>query len=359
MADRHVKPVDDGWTVEKEDARRPSARTSTQAEAITRAVEIIANDGGGLLVVHGTDGSVRERRSIEPDADAGTATKAKPPRAATATAVKDTASKAADTTGKAADSIGSDTRTTAKKVAGETGDGVSKAADAVKEGADTVAAEARKVNTNGKAPKNAGKAAARAAKATGEQLAGTAERTGKQVAGEARASAERSAETVKAVADQGAESAVRTADRAARVSARVEDDLDDQGARLARRLYENGERAASQLDDFALRVYKPLNPIRFTSRVAAGAVATAFGVTGAVTARAQASCSSAGPTRPPAAESPQYHDGAPADLVGGGIVVCGSGRRAQHVVAGVVAHSISMRSRARAAFAKDRKLPKP
>lgn len=117
MADRHVKPVDDGWTVEKEDARRPSARTSTQAEAITRAVEIIANDGGGNLVVHGTDGSVRERRSIEPDADAGTATKAA--AGATATAVKDTASKAADTTGKAADSIGSDTRTTAKKVAGE------------------------------------------------------------------------------------------------------------------------------------------------------------------------------------------------------------------------------------------------
>ena len=83
MADRHVKPVDDGWTVEKEDAQRPSARTSTQAEAITRAVEIIANDGGGNLVVYGTDGSVRERRSIDSDADAGTATKA----AASATAV--------------------------------------------------------------------------------------------------------------------------------------------------------------------------------------------------------------------------------------------------------------------------------
>ena len=170
MADRHVKPVDDGWTVEKEDAQRPSARTSTQAEAITRAVEIIANDGGGNLVVYGTDGSVRERRSIDSDADGGTATKAV--ASATATGAGDTASKAAETTGKAADKIGADTRTTAKKVAGETGDSAAKAGETVKKGADKAAAEARKVDDQGKDPKKAGKAAAEAARAAAEAAGG-------------------------------------------------------------------------------------------------------------------------------------------------------------------------------------------
>lgn len=281
MADRHVKPVDDGWSVEKENAQRPSARTPTQAEAITRAVEIIANDGGGNLVVYGTDGAVRERRAVESgtgDTDtAAAATKAT--ASAAGTAARDTASKAADTAGSAARDVGSDTRTTGRKVAGETRSGAVNAADTAGKGADAVASEARKAA-------GAGKAAAGAAKATGEQLAGEASRTGRQVAGEVGASADRSASTVAAVADSGADSAVHAADRAGRVGGRVQDDLDDTGSTLARRVYEGGERAAVQLDRIAARVYRPLNPIRFSSRVAAGAVATAFGVTGAVTSGA-------------------------------------------------------------------------
>ena len=279
MADRHVKPVDDGWSVEKENAQRPSARTPTQAEAITRAVEIIANDGGGNLVVYGTDGAVRERRTVEAGTEDTGAAATKATASAAGTAARDTASKAADTAGSAARDVGSDTRTTGRKVAGETRSSAVNAADTAGKGADAVAAEARKAA-------GAGKAAAGAAKATGEQLAGEASRTGRQVAGEVGASAERSASTVAAVADSGADSAVHAADRAGRVGGRVQDDLDDTGSTLARRVYEGGERAAVQLDRIAARVYRPLNPIRFSSRVAAGAVATAFGVTGAVTSGA-------------------------------------------------------------------------
>ncbi|MBP2366605.1 DUF2188 domain-containing protein [Pseudonocardia parietis] len=286
MADRHVKPVEDGWAVEKKDAQRPSARTTTQAEAITRAVEIIANGGGGNLVVYGTDGSVRERRTVEANADDTGGTAAKATASATGTAAKDTASKAADTAGSAAREVGSDARSTGKKVAGESHSAASGAAQTAGKGADAVAAEARRAADAGKDAKEAGKAAAGTAKATGEQLAGNAARTGRQVTGEAAASAERSAATLQAVADSGADSAVHTADRAGRVSGRVEDDLDHTGVALARRLHEGGERAAIQLDELAARVYRPLNPIRFGSRVAAGAVATAFGVTGAVTSRA-------------------------------------------------------------------------
>lgn len=286
MADRHVKPVEDGWAVEKKDAQRPSARTTSQAEAITRAVEIIANDGGGALVVYGTDGSVRERRTVQAGTDDTGGAAAKATASATGTAAKDTASKAADTAGSAAREVGSDTRTTGKKVAGESRSAAAGAADTAGKGADAVASEARKAADAGKDAKNAGRAAAGTAKATGEQLADNAARTGRQVAGEVASSAERSAGTLQSVAGSGADSAVRTADRAGRISGRAEEDLDHTGAALARRLHEGGERAATQLDELAARVYRPLNPIRFGSRVAAGAVATAFGVTGAVTSRA-------------------------------------------------------------------------
>ncbi|MFC4834746.1 DUF2188 domain-containing protein, partial [Actinomycetospora chibensis] len=64
MSDRHVVPAEDGWHVEKDHAQRASAKTPTQAEAIARAVEIVANDGGGQVIVHGNDGQVRENRTV-------------------------------------------------------------------------------------------------------------------------------------------------------------------------------------------------------------------------------------------------------------------------------------------------------
>lgn len=127
MSDRHVVPAEAGWQVEKADAKRPSAKAPTQAEAIARAVEIVANDGGGQVVVHGTDGAVRETRTVAAGAEdtalqaAGTAVSA---AAAGATA---TAGKAADAVGETADAVTDDARRTAGKVgdtAAEVGDGV-------------------------------------------------------------------------------------------------------------------------------------------------------------------------------------------------------------------------------------------
>ncbi|WP_211241225.1 DUF2188 domain-containing protein [Pseudonocardia spinosispora] len=51
-------PVEDCWQVEEDNAKRLSARTPTQVEAINRAVGIVANDGSGQVVVHGSDGQV-------------------------------------------------------------------------------------------------------------------------------------------------------------------------------------------------------------------------------------------------------------------------------------------------------------
>jgi hypothetical protein len=79
MTERHVKPADDGWHVEKEHAKRPSAKTATQAEAITRASQIVANDGGGQVVIHGSDGKESETRTVTTDTDSVESTAAPVP----------------------------------------------------------------------------------------------------------------------------------------------------------------------------------------------------------------------------------------------------------------------------------------
>ncbi|MDD7967807.1 DUF2188 domain-containing protein [Actinomycetospora lemnae] len=64
-ADHHVVPPSDtGWMVTRRRGARRGAKARTQAEAIERATEILAQDGGGTVVVHGTDGKVRERRTV-------------------------------------------------------------------------------------------------------------------------------------------------------------------------------------------------------------------------------------------------------------------------------------------------------
>ncbi|MCO5605580.1 hypothetical protein L7F22_059763 [Adiantum nelumboides] len=66
MADRYVVPTEDGWQVQKKGAQRASAKAATQAEAVERATEIVSKDGGGKVVVHGTDGKVRETHTVTP-----------------------------------------------------------------------------------------------------------------------------------------------------------------------------------------------------------------------------------------------------------------------------------------------------
>lgn len=62
---RDVVPREDGtWAVTEPGAERASAVVATQAEAIERATEILHNDGGGELRIHGTEGEIREQRTI-------------------------------------------------------------------------------------------------------------------------------------------------------------------------------------------------------------------------------------------------------------------------------------------------------
>ncbi|OEU88221.1 hypothetical protein DB35_17735 [Streptomyces abyssalis] len=64
MGDRHVAPDGDQWKIFNPDGVQATTHTDTQEAAIERAREIIQNDGGGELVVHGTDGKIRDKRTL-------------------------------------------------------------------------------------------------------------------------------------------------------------------------------------------------------------------------------------------------------------------------------------------------------
>jgi len=66
---RHVvHHPDGGWAVTKPHAVRVSSRHSSQAQAQTRAKEILSHGGGGEAVTHGLDGSIRQSDTISPAA---------------------------------------------------------------------------------------------------------------------------------------------------------------------------------------------------------------------------------------------------------------------------------------------------
>jgi len=68
--ERHVtRHPDGGWQVEKPNAERPSARTTTQAEAVDRARQIVHNGGGGEVVIHDRHGLIRDSDTIAPGHD--------------------------------------------------------------------------------------------------------------------------------------------------------------------------------------------------------------------------------------------------------------------------------------------------
>ena len=67
---RHVTRRRDGdWQVKKPGGSRASAVEPTQSAAIDRAREILENDGGGELVIHGRDGQIRDSDTISPGND--------------------------------------------------------------------------------------------------------------------------------------------------------------------------------------------------------------------------------------------------------------------------------------------------
>ena len=117
MPDRHVVPAESGWQVEKDDAKRPSAKAPTQAEAVKRAVEIVANDGGGQVVVHGADGAVRETRTVEAGAEGTAATAAVTAATSAAKGAQATAGKAADTVADTAGKVTDEVAATGREIA--------------------------------------------------------------------------------------------------------------------------------------------------------------------------------------------------------------------------------------------------
>ncbi|MET3351501.1 DUF2188 domain-containing protein [Paenarthrobacter sp. GOM3] len=66
---RHVVKRDDGWAVVAPDAKRASAVTDTQKDAISRAKTIVGNAGGGEVSIHGTDGKIRAADTVKPGND--------------------------------------------------------------------------------------------------------------------------------------------------------------------------------------------------------------------------------------------------------------------------------------------------
>lgn len=68
--DRHVVPnADGGWDVVKPGSERVSAHKDTQADAIDRAREIVGNAGGGEVNIHGRNGQIRAKDTIDPGND--------------------------------------------------------------------------------------------------------------------------------------------------------------------------------------------------------------------------------------------------------------------------------------------------
>jgi len=63
---RHiVQHPDGGWAVKKPHALHASSRHLTQAQAHTRAKEILSHSGGGEAVTHGRDGQIRNSDTVQ------------------------------------------------------------------------------------------------------------------------------------------------------------------------------------------------------------------------------------------------------------------------------------------------------
>jgi hypothetical protein len=66
---RMVSPETDGWVIQRPDAQRVSGRYKTQSEALEAAREVLNKEGGGQLIIHGSDGRIRDMDTINPRSD--------------------------------------------------------------------------------------------------------------------------------------------------------------------------------------------------------------------------------------------------------------------------------------------------
>nr|BFD92230.1 DUF2188 domain-containing protein [Kitasatospora sp. Xyl93] len=61
--------ADGRWQFTRPENSRASAVADTQAAAVARGREILGRDGGGELRIHGTNGVIRDQRTIAPGND--------------------------------------------------------------------------------------------------------------------------------------------------------------------------------------------------------------------------------------------------------------------------------------------------
>jgi hypothetical protein len=62
---RHIVPTGDGWAVRKAGSERASKVTTTQQAAEMAAKKAVARDGGGKVYVHGKDGRIKGKFTVE------------------------------------------------------------------------------------------------------------------------------------------------------------------------------------------------------------------------------------------------------------------------------------------------------
>lgn len=263
MSDRHVRPTDDGWNVMKPDATRASAHTPTQAEAITRAVEIVANDGGGTVIVHGIDDAERVRRDVPANAEDTDRIGGELATKAAAEGASKTAKAIGKEAGEAGDKIGDDVSTTAKKVRGHAETGAERVGATAAAGAEGVAGQAQAAFDGDKSAKAAAKDAQTIARTTGKQAGEKIDGYSREIAGEAKASAKRTAAVVEEEAEEAADALAGVTARASRQGDRIDEEITGVADRAGRTIHAYTEAVATPLDKLAAA----LNPVRITGRI--------------------------------------------------------------------------------------------
>jgi hypothetical protein len=72
VTERHVVPnhgAEGGWKVIGASTGATESRTATQAGAIADAEDEVVRSGGGEVLIHGLDGNVQDKRTVETEFD--------------------------------------------------------------------------------------------------------------------------------------------------------------------------------------------------------------------------------------------------------------------------------------------------
>ncbi len=69
MPRKHVVPGPKGWSVKSPGVAKPSSTHRTQSAAEKAAKDAVKKAGGGEVVIHGTDGRIRDSDTVVPGHD--------------------------------------------------------------------------------------------------------------------------------------------------------------------------------------------------------------------------------------------------------------------------------------------------